>query len=101
VAEFLYQPGGLGDEPESPDSLGLEFKDSLNEWHHIWSVPGRPDTAFQRVNFHVNDTNYLYAGFQFRFYNYATVNGNRDHWNLDYVILKTILSQMIRSPTMH
>jgi len=85
---FFYQPRGLGDEPDAPDSLGLEFKDSLNAWHHIWSVPGRGDTAFKRMNFHINDSDYLYNGFQFRFYNIATINGNRDHWNIDYVILQ-------------
>jgi hypothetical protein len=85
---FFYQPQGLGDIPELNDSLVLEFKDTGNVWHHMWAVPGRGDTAFKRVTILINDPVYLFNGFQFRFYNIATANGNRDHWNLDYVIVE-------------
>ena len=84
---FYYQPQGLGDAPETDDSLALQFKNSLGTWDVVWSALGRSDSAFKRVNIHVNDTSYKYDGFQFRFLNYATINGNRDHWNIDYVIL--------------
>ncbi|REK06979.1 MAG: T9SS C-terminal target domain-containing protein [Bacteroidetes bacterium] len=84
---FFVQPQGLGDIPEPQDSLVLQFKDSSGNWNWMWSEAGRADSAFKRVNIHINDNKYLYKGFQFRFYNIATVNGNRDHWNLDYVIL--------------
>ncbi|MFN8142835.1 MAG: T9SS type A sorting domain-containing protein [Bacteroidia bacterium] len=84
---FFYQPQGLGDIPETDDSLVVQFKTKQNDWINMWSVPGRSDTAFQRANIQVRDTTFLYKGFQFRFYNIATVNGNRDHWNIDYVIL--------------
>lgn len=84
---FYYQAQGLGDIPEVGDSLVVQFRDTAGTWNHVWSIPGRSDTVFQRVSIHVNDPVYLYKGFQFRFYNIATVNGNRDHWNLDYVIL--------------
>ena len=85
---FFYQPQGLGDAPETGDSLVVEFMDSSGTWQHMWSVPGQPDTVFQRVNIRLNNKIFLHNEFQFRFYNYATVNGNRDHWNIDYVILK-------------
>ena len=84
---FFYQPQGLGDVPETGDSLILQFKDTSNTWTTIWSVKGQADTAFQRVNIRITNAVYLFNGFQFRFYNIATVNGNRDHWNLDYVTL--------------
>lgn len=84
---FFYQPQGLGDIPETEDSLVLQLKDKNNSWNTVWSVPGHADTLFQRANIHIRDTAYFYKGFQFRFYNIATINGNRDHWNLDYVIL--------------
>jgi len=95
---FFYQPQGLGDIPETGDSLVVQFRNKSNEWVNVWSVPGQSDTAFQRANIHINDTNYLFKGFQFRFYNIATVNGNRDHWNLDYVILnkQTVANDSIR-----
>ena len=38
---FLYQAGGLGESPDAPDSLVLEFYDSDNElWRTIWNVSG-------------------------------------------------------------
>ncbi|MBP6533095.1 MAG: hypothetical protein KA285_07405, partial [Bacteroidia bacterium] len=85
---FFYQAAGLGDVPETPDSLVLQFKDTGGVWTNVWAVPGRSDTAFQRVSLHILDLKYFYRGFQFRFYNVATINGNRDHWNIDYVILR-------------
>jgi hypothetical protein len=85
---FFYQPQGLGDIPETGDSLVLQLKDTGNVWLNVWAVPGRADTAFKRVSIRIADPKYLFNGFQFRFYNIATVNGNRDHWNLDYVILE-------------
>jgi hypothetical protein len=85
---FFYQPQGLGDAPETGDSLILQFKDTGNVWNTIWEVDGRNDTDWQRVNIRITDLKFLFKGFQFRFYNIATVNGNRDDWNLDYVILR-------------
>lgn len=95
---FFYQPQGLGDIPETEDSLVVQFRNKRNEWVRVWSVPGSSDTAFQRANIHINDTSYFFKGFQFRFFNIATVNGNRDHWNLDYVILakQTVVNDSIR-----
>ncbi len=95
---FFYQPQGLGDIPESNDSLVLEFRDTSGTWIHQWSEAGKADTAFSRVNIQILDDAFLYKGFQFRFYNIATVNGNRDHWNLDYVILNknTVANDSIR-----
>lgn len=84
---FFYQPQGLGDEPESGDSLVLEFLNSNGNWDYVWSVDGKPKTAFEQKFIKITDAAYLYNGFQFRFLNYATPNGNRDHWHLDYVRL--------------
>lgn len=95
---FLFQPQGLGDIPESNDSLVLQFKDTSGAWLHVWALEGKADTAFTRVNIQILGDTFLYKGFQFRFYNIATVNGNRDHWNLDYVILNknTVANDSIR-----
>ncbi len=86
---FYYQPEGLGDVPETRDSLVLQFKDTGNVWNTIWEVQGKSDTEFTRIALQILEARYFYNGFQFRFYNIATVNGNRDHWNLDYVVLKS------------
>jgi hypothetical protein len=95
---FFYEPQGLGDIPETGDSIVLQFADTGHTWITMWTDTGRSDTAFRRVNIRVNEDRFLYKGFQFRFWNNATVNGNRDHWNLDYVILKrfTMANDSIR-----
>ena len=74
---FFYQPQGLGDVPETKDSLVLQLRDTGGVWNNVWALKGNSDTAFKRANIHLLDNKYFYKGFQFRFYNIATVNGNR------------------------
>lgn len=84
---FWYQPQGLGNQPESEDSLTLEFYNpSTNKWHWKWSVKGAPVHDFKQVMLFV-DTMFQKDGFKFRFKNYATLCGNVDHWHVDYIYL--------------
>ncbi|MES2589814.1 MAG: T9SS type A sorting domain-containing protein [Bacteroidota bacterium] len=86
---FLYQPQGLNDEPESGDSLILEFfAPDLNQWFHIWSVGGSPVSDFKRVHIKLTDANYFKSAFQFRFKNYSGVSGGIDQFHVDYVHLR-------------
>jgi len=85
---FFYQPQGLGDAPEVNDSLVLEFYSPVTDkWTHKWSVSGGPVHEFKSVMVHVIEPQYFVDGFKFRFLNYASVSGNFDHWNIDYVRL--------------
>lgn len=101
---FCFQPGGMGDQPETDDSLVLEFyAPSQDKWYHIWSSPGMSlfsvDTMygsfFPEIFIPIVDSMFLQKGFQFRFRNYASISnnnypswaGNVDHWNIDYVYL--------------
>ncbi len=94
---FFYQPQGLGDNPETWDSLCVDFyAPNADEWHTVWSTPGRESEKFTQVFIQVNDTSFLKPGFRFRFKNYASLpkslsypsfNSNVDHWNIDYVYL--------------
>ncbi len=84
---FYYQPQGNGNQPENKDSLVLEFKlPNDTNWYHQWAVPGSANQPFQLVMVYV-DTLFYKSGFQFRFKNYATLSGNVDHWNVDYIRL--------------
>jgi len=91
---FYYQPKGLGNYPEYIDTFQVEFKnpdlpDSV--WNYAWSVNGEDfpqiNTDFRRAMIPIKDTAFLKKGFQFRFRNYAQLNGSWDHWHLDYVRL--------------
>ncbi len=82
---FFYQPQGLGDAPEINDSLILEFKNNNNIWKKVWSQQGSINLDFKKKVIVIKTNEYLHDYFQFRFINKATLSGNFDHWNLDYV----------------
>lgn len=97
---FFCQPQGLGEKPETADSLVLEFKAPgiTSPWKQIWNKSGSTlvtnDSSWTRVMIPITDTAmYLKKGFQFRFRNYATVSGNLDHWHIDYVYLNRLRSK--------
>lgn len=87
---FYYQPGGLGNFPEFIDSLILEFfnpEDSL--WNRVWGTKGEDypqlTKEFKLKMLPIVDSAYLRPGFQFRFRNFAQLNGSWDLWHLDYI----------------
>ncbi len=86
---FFYQAGGYGNHPESNDSLVVQFLANNGQWRTVWrAMPDTvPDTVFQMAMIPVKKAAYFYNGFRFRFLNYATLTGNLDHWNVDYVKL--------------
>jgi len=94
---FFYEAGGLGDPPESRDSLTLQFlAPEENEWYSIWKSEGNDNLKFKPVIIKIDDPRFLKNGFQFRFINYASIGpnltdpsliGNCDIWNIDYVFL--------------
>lgn len=90
---FYYQPQGLGNAPETNDSLVLEFR-GTGAWKHVWAKKGTTlalnDSSWTLVMIPIKDTAFLKDGFQFRFRNQATLSGNLDHWNIDYVYLNRI-----------
>lgn len=87
---FLVQPEGLGDIPETGDSLVLElYAKDLDQWFRLWSINGDTTYAFKPVHIPVKDAKYFKKGFQFRFKNYGSLAGSLDHFHIDYVHLRT------------
>jgi hypothetical protein len=93
---FFYQgKGNGGNEPETNDSLVLQFKVPGSTWKNVWSVRGESSETFKRVMLPIRDTTWLKKGFQFRFFNYGSLGSltspsfasNVDFWNIDYVYL--------------
>ncbi len=93
---FFYQPQGIGDAPESEDSLFLEFyAPDDGQWNEVWSVAGSDNKDFTFVILAVDEDKYLKNNFQFRFRNYASLGTstypslatNCDFWHIDYVYL--------------
>ena len=88
---FHYQRGGFGNTPEFQDSLVLEMTIGGTNpplWQYVWSTPGGAlQEDFEREFVHISDPNLLHPDAQFRFRNFATLSGNVDHWNIDYIWL--------------
>lgn len=89
---YFYQKRGLGEKPEIGDSLVVEFKDNQGRWIAMDNIPGVPDSVnpnvippFAQRTIAIDDAEFLYDGFQFRFKNYGSLTGSVDHWHLDYV----------------
>ncbi len=88
------QRKGYGLPPNEGDSLVLEFKNNLGDWELVQSFQGFSGAVdvdslppFEYFSRHINNSDYLYKGFQFRFVNYASRSGIRDVWHIDYVRL--------------
>jgi hypothetical protein len=94
---FLYQPGGLGDTPESGDSLTLQFyAPETGTWHPVWKREGSAVHPFKHVIVPVTDGKFLKKGFRFRFTAYGSLTTGTsdpamktsgDNWHIDYVRL--------------
>lgn len=86
---FLYQTGGLGDEPEENDSIVLQFyAPQVNQWFRVWSAKGAPVSDFKKVHIRIQDPKYFQSAFRFRFMNYGGLSGSLDHFHIDYVHLR-------------
>lgn len=91
---FYYQRKGRGDNPESNDSLSLQFYNVVSQtWQSVWSANGAAtgDTLFTKVKISINNASYRQKGFRFRFRNFGSQNGMLDIWNVDYVYLNKFL----------
>lgn len=91
---FFFEGKGLGDKPETGDSLILEMKDVGGVWDSIWGTAGYATLAevpnrFVQVMVQVPDrpiqNSFFHNSFQFRFKNKAALYGAVDHWHIDYV----------------
>jgi hypothetical protein len=86
---FVVQPEGLGDEPESTDSIVLEFYNSISDdWQQVWGMKGSDLTDFKVGHVRIKDAPYLTNGFQFRFKNFGGLSGMLDEFHLDYVYIR-------------
>ena len=86
---FFIEPQGLGEKPNSSDSLILEFRNDRlysDAWQTVWSTTSAlyPVDTFTQISFFV-DSAYLHDDFQFRFKNIGSKTGNLDNWHVDYI----------------
>lgn len=86
---FFWQVNGIGELPDSEDSLVLQFKAANGEWISQWSQTGGVDNEtgnFQQELIKVT-SDYFHNNFQFRFRSFSRLAGAFDTWLVDYVYL--------------
>ncbi len=89
---FFYQSTGRGDDPETDDSLCVDFLNTITKkWTTVWRkagfTPPINDSTFYQVFLPIKDLVYFDSTFQFRFRNKATLSGSVDNWHIDYVYI--------------
>ena len=102
---FYFQPQGIGNAPETEDSLILQFFNPVSQsWSTVWNHQGMKldsfrtayGVDFKNVMIPVTDSDYFSPDFRIRFLNKASIPNNNipswrsgayDHWNIDYVYI--------------
>jgi hypothetical protein len=90
---FFWQPAGHGEQPESTDSLSVEFWGSDSVWRVVWSQRGTALQPFRQELLGLLHPRYFHSGFRFRISAYGSLTGLVDLWHIDYVTLARARNQ--------
>ncbi|MBO0934252.1 T9SS type A sorting domain-containing protein [Fibrella aquatilis] len=94
---FYWQRRGLGELPDTSDSLRLEVLGSDGTWRTAWKMSGGMiDANFAQAFVRVANPIDFHAGFRFRFRAQGRQSGAFDEWHLDYVYLNKGRTQFDR-----
>ncbi|MDZ7935885.1 MAG: T9SS type A sorting domain-containing protein [Emticicia sp.] len=89
---FYWQAKGLGELPDSDDSLVVSMLDSANKWKMVWFKTGtseKRDSIFNQALISIPSTSFFHKNFQFRFETRGRQSGAFDMWHIDFVYLNT------------
>ncbi|GAB5527517.1 MAG: hypothetical protein Roseis2KO_53890 [Roseivirga sp.] len=86
---FFWQVNGIGELPDSEDSLVLQFRRPDGSWQSQWQQTGgrdneRPDFTQELIQV---PADYFHSEFQFRFRSFSRLAGAFDTWLVDYIYL--------------
>ena len=99
---FFYQSQGLGEVPDSNDSLIVQFLTNGDKWETAFiakdgkHIIGKDtikiinNIRFIQILLPVNSSKYFHDKFQFRFRTFGKQSGQFDAWHIDYVYLDKI-----------
>ena len=99
---FFYQSQGLGEVPDSNDSLIVQFLTNGDKWEttfvakdgkHIISMDTIKiinNIKFIQILLPINSSKYFHDKFQFRFRTFGKQSGQFDVWHVDYIYLDKI-----------
>lgn len=92
---FYYQFAGNGEAPEDVDSLRVEMlypnTDTTTIWLPVWPAGQELDRSgdFTQVLVRLDNSQFFFDEFQFRFQNFSRPSGVFDVWNIDYVYMNS------------
>lgn len=86
---FFWQVNGIGELPDSEDSLVLQFRGADGSWQSQWQQTGGranelPDFTQELIKV---PSRFFHSGFQFRFRSFSRLAGAFDTWLVDYIYL--------------
>lgn len=86
---FFWQVNGIGELPDSEDSLVLQFRGADGIWQSQWQQTGGranefPDFTQELIKV---PSGFFHSGFQFRFRSFSRLAGAFDTWLVDYIYL--------------
>lgn len=83
---FYWEARGLGDLPDSDDTLMVSFLNNQNKWIPIWKQSGGVSADnFKQVLLVVKKTEFFHQNFQFKFEAMGRQSGPFDTWHIDFV----------------
>ncbi|WP_416864247.1 MAG: T9SS type A sorting domain-containing protein [Imperialibacter sp.] len=87
---FFWQIKGLGEIPNTEDSLRLQFLSRDSVWVTKWVLKGGEENLkddFTQQFVPILQPEFYHEGFRFRFQSFNKQTGPFDHWHLDYIYL--------------
>ena len=99
---FYYQSQGLGEAPDSNDSLIVQFLTNGDKWETAFiakdgkHIIGKDtikivnNVKFIQILIPINSSKYFHEKFQFRFRTFGRQSGQFDVWHIDYIYLDKI-----------
>ena len=87
---FYYQAEGLGELPDTDDSLSLFIRNDLGDWVKAWNISGGEMAStgeFEFASVKIEAPEFFHEYFQFQFVAYGRLSGPYDAWHVDYVLL--------------
>ena len=84
---FFWQVNGVGELPDTEDSLIVQFKLPDGSWQTRWSQTGGTDNEFGEFRQELIQVTpeFFHDSFQFRFRSFSRLAGAFDTWLIDYV----------------
>ncbi len=84
---FFWEARGLGELPDTDDTLMVSFLDKSNKWIPVWKQQGVLENTFRQKLIAIKSTAFFHDKFQFRFEAKGRQSGAFDTWHIDFVYL--------------